>query len=127
MRAPRRNQIETSDDERRDREEHQRHPPVHPEQHADDAGEHEDVAEDGHEAGGEHLVERVDVGGHARHQPADRIAVEELHVQPLQVSEDLLAEVVHDVLAHQIHQDHLRVEHGEAADERDEVERRPRG
>ena len=77
-------------DERRDGEEHQRHAPVHPEQHADDAEQHEDVAEDGDEAGGEHLVERVDVGGHARHQAAHRIAVEELDVEPLQVPEDLL-------------------------------------
>ena len=33
----------------------------------------------------------VDVGGHARHQPADRVAVEEPQVEPLQVPVDLPA------------------------------------
>ena len=40
-------------------------------------------------AGGEHLVEHVDVGGEPRHQAADRVAVEEAHRQALQVREQL--------------------------------------
>src|SRR5688572_31872071 len=55
---------------------------------SDDADQHEDVAEDGHEAGGEELVQRINVGGHAGHQASDGIAVEVLHVQPLQMRED---------------------------------------
>ena len=112
------------DDERRDREQHQRQAPVHPEEHADDADQHEDVAEDGDESGREHLVERVDVGGHAGHEPAHGIPVEVLDVEPLQMPEDLFAEVVHDVLPHQIHQHHLRVEHGESGDQRGHVKDR---
>ena len=40
-------------------------------------------------AGGEHLVQDVDVGGHPGHQPADRIAIVELKVEPLQMAVDL--------------------------------------
>jgi hypothetical protein len=39
--------------------------------------EDEDVFEDGEDAGGEHLVERVDVGGDAGDEAADGVAVEE--------------------------------------------------
>ena len=38
------------------------------------ASEREHVAEDGHHAGGEQLVQRLDVGGDPGHQPADRVA-----------------------------------------------------
>ena len=47
---------------------------------------------------GEELVERVDVGRDPRHQPADRIAVVERHVEPLQMRVNLHAQVEHDAL-----------------------------
>ena len=50
-----------------------------------------DVAEQRDDAGGEQLVEHVDVAGHARHQPADRVAVEERDRQPLEMREQLRA------------------------------------
>ena len=63
--------------ERDHRERDQRQPPVErPASCAMIATQGEEVAEDRHHAGGEQLVERLDVGGHARHQPADRVAVE---------------------------------------------------
>ena len=73
-------------------------------------GEQHDVAEDRDEAGGEQLVQGVDVGGHPGHQAADRVPVEEGERQALQVPEDLPAQVVHDVLPHQLQHVPLRVE-----------------
>ncbi len=70
------------------------------------------------------LVQRVDVGGHPGHQTADRVAVEEGDRQPLQVAEDLPAQVVHDVLPHELHHVALGVEHDEGEDQRDQVDRR---
>ena len=60
-----------------DGEGEQRERPAHPEHDADDEGEGEDVFEDGEDAGGEHFVERVDVGGDAGDEAADGVAVEE--------------------------------------------------
>ena len=54
-------------------------------QHDHDAGEREDVAEDRDHARGEEIVEDVDVGRDPRHQTADRIAIVELQVEPLQM------------------------------------------
>ena len=93
-----RNHCVTSDDQRQHRERDQRQPPVHRDQHDHDADQREDVAEDRDDAGGEQLVQHVDVGRHARHQPADRIAVVELQVEPLQVPVDLHPHVEHDPL-----------------------------
>ena len=71
------NQEVSSEEQRDDREGHQGQPPVEPEEHGDDAGEQQQVAEDRDDAGGEHLVQGVDVGGHPGDQAADRVAVEE--------------------------------------------------
>ena len=62
--------------------------------------EDDDVAEEGDEARGEELVQGVDVGRQARHEPADGRPVVEGDVGALQVAEDGLPEVVHDPLAH---------------------------
>ena len=91
-------------DEREDGEGQQGEPPAHAQHDEDDAGENEDVLEDGEDAGGEHLVEGVDVGGEPRDQPADGIAIEEGEVHALQVAEDLAAQVEHDFLAGPLHQ-----------------------
>ena len=56
----------------------------------------EDVAEHRDHAAAEQLVQRLDVAGDARHQPADRIPVVEAQVEPLQLREDLAAQIVHD-------------------------------
>ena len=49
--------------------------------------------------GRKELVEGLDVGGDAGHQPSDRIAVEVRDAEPLQVLEDLEPKVAHDALA----------------------------
>ena len=78
-------------DQRQHGEGDQREPPVHRDQHDHDAEQREDVAEDRDDAGREHVVEDVDVRGHARHQPPDGIAIVELEVDALQVRVDLHA------------------------------------
>ena len=95
-------------DQRQHREGHDGQPPVHPHQHHHDAGQGEHVAEDGDHARGEQLVEGVDVGGDARHQPAHRVAVVVAQAEALQVLVDLQPHVVHDALAGVLHQPGLR-------------------
>ena len=77
------------EDERQHGEGDQRQPPAHVQHDGENAGQHEDVFEDGDHAGGEHFVQRVHVAGDARDQAADGILVEEGDVQPLQMAEDL--------------------------------------
>ena len=95
-------------DERQHGKGDQRQLPAHVEHDGDDAGEHEYIFENGYHAGGEHLVERIHIGGDARDQPADRIAVEEGHVHVLQVAIDLAAQIEHYLLARPLHQVGLR-------------------
>ena len=66
--------------------------------------EDEDILEDGEDAGGEHLVERVDVGGDAGDETADGVVIEEGGVHALQMAEDLAAHVEHDLLAGPLHE-----------------------
>ena len=56
-------------------------------QHAD-REQREQIAESRDHARGEQLVQRFDVGRHARHETADRIAIEEHDRQALHVRED---------------------------------------
>ncbi len=65
------------EDGRDDRDGEQRQRPAHAQHDDDDEGEDEDILEDGEHAGGEHLVQRVDVGGDAGDEPADGVVVEE--------------------------------------------------
>ena len=104
-------------DQRQHRERDQRQPPVHPQHHGHDADEREDVAEDRDDARGEEIVQDVDVRGHARHQPADRIAVVVAEVEPLQVAVDRHPQVEHDPLAGQLHRPRLDVLGGECDDQ----------
>ena len=120
----RRNHCVTSGDERQDGEGHQRQPPVHPEHHDHDADEREHVAEDRDDAGREEIVQHVDVGGDARHQPADRIAVVVAEVEPLQMAVDRHPQVEHDPLAGQLHRPGLQVFGGERDDQDGEVQQR---
>ena len=85
-------------DQRQHREGEQREPPVHHDQHDHDANEREDVAEDRDDAGGEEIVQDIDVGRHSSHQTADGIAIVELQIEPLQMLVDLGPHVEHDPL-----------------------------
>src|SRR5581483_7916858 len=81
----------------------QRHLPVHVQHDDQNARQQEDVLEDGHHSGGKHLVQSIHIAGDPRDQPANRIAVEERDVQPLQVAENLAAQVEHYLLPGPLH------------------------
>ncbi len=89
-----------------------------------DADQREHVAEDGDDARREQVVQHVDVGGDARHQPADRVAVVVAEVEPLQVAVERHPQVEHDPLPGQLHRPGLDVLGGEGDDQDAEVERR---
>ena len=55
-------------------------------------------------ARGEHLVQRVHIGGDAGDEAADGIFVEENDILRLDVAEDLAAQIEHDLLAGPLHQ-----------------------
>ena len=103
--------------ERQDGEGDQRESPVHEEHRRHDADEHEHVAEDGDESRGEQIVERVDVGRDPRHQPADRIAIVEAEVEPLEVAVHLHPQRVHDALPDGLKDVRLAVLASEPGDE----------
>ena len=86
------------------------------------ADQHEDVFEDRDHAGGEHFVQRVHVGGDARDQAADRVAVEEADMHALQVAEDLAAQVEHHLLPGPLHQVGLGEFQHEAEDQQNEID-----
>ena len=98
--------------------------PVHD---GDDETEHQKVAQDGDEAGGEQIVEHVDVGGDAGDQAAHGVAVVEGQVETLQVFHELLAQVEHGELAGPLHQDGLGEFGDEGAGQHDEIEQRDAG
>ena len=62
--------------ERNHRERPQRQAPIHYQHRHTYRDQREEIAESGHHARGEQLVQCLDVGGHARDQPADWIAIE---------------------------------------------------
>jgi hypothetical protein len=95
--------------EREDGKGHDRQAPVHPDENRHDADQREQVAEDRHHTRGEQLVERVDVGGHAGHQPPDRIPVVERDVEHLEPRVDLHPQIEHDALPDHLHRGGLQV------------------
>ncbi len=92
-----------------DDERDERQAPAHHEHRDHDAGEHEHVPEHRDHARREQVVQGVDVAGHACHEPADRIAIEELEVEPLEVSVHLHPERVHDALPGRLQDERLEV------------------
>ena len=82
----------------------QRQPPVHAQHDGDNQNQNENVLEDGKDARGKHLVQRVHIAGQPGHQAPHRIAVKEADVHPLDVAEDLAAHVEHDLLSGPLHQ-----------------------
>ena len=102
------------EDQRQHGKGNQRQPPFHPQHDRDDSHQHEDVLEDGDHAGGEHLVQCVNVRGYARDQPPHGVFVIEADVHVLQVAEDLAAQVKHDVLTGPLHEVGLGIFEAEA-------------
>ena len=88
-RAERRRNHTVRDDQRRHEHEHaEGERPAEQAEHDQHADEAQDVDERGDEAGLQQLRERVDVGGHAGHDPARHLAVVVVEREPLQVGED---------------------------------------
>ena len=110
-------------DEREHREGDERQTPVHRQHDDHDSGQCEHVAENRHDARREQIVQDVDVGGHPRHQTADRIAIVVCEVEPLKVAVDRHPQVEHDPLTGHLHRPGLEVFRGKRTDENDEVER----
>ncbi len=86
-----------------------RQPVVHGEKQRGHDGEEEEIVDHRHDAGGKEIVQGVDVGGYARHEAADRVAVEVAHRHALDVRENFAAHVVHGLLADALHDANLRV------------------
>ncbi len=85
----------------------------------DDEAQHQQVAQDHQQAGGEQLVKRVHVGGDARDQAAHRIVIVEGKVQSLQARHHFAPQVEHGFLPHPLH-DELLAEVAEHAEDYDQ-------
>src|SRR3989442_6369692 len=117
-------EVGREDDEDRQRaERHEREPPGEDQKRDRDPDEHEDVAEDRDDPALHHVRERVDVVRDPRHEPADRIPVEEAERQVLQVPEKGEPEVVHRLLADPRGEHALPVAEESRSDEHEEVDR----
>ena len=88
---------------------YQRHPPGHVEHDRHDSDQDEHVLENRDHSGGEHVVESVDIGGHARNEAADGIFVVETDVHPLEMAEDLASQIEHDHLSRPLHEIGLQI------------------
>ena len=84
--------------------------------------EADDVAEQADDAGGEHLVQRLDVAGEAGHEPPDRRAIEERRAERQHVAVDAHAQIVHAALADHLREVDLREGGAVLADEGEKVE-----
>src|SRR5579883_55782 len=109
-------------DEGEDGERGQRQMPVRPQQDGHDAAQRDGVPEDRHHAGGDQVVEGVDVVGDARDEAADRGAGEEADREPLEVVDHPQAEAAHDALSHELHEVALEPAGHDAQGEDEEVE-----
>ncbi len=112
------------DDERQHGESDQRQLPVHRQHDAENAGQHEQILEDRDHSRGEHFVQRIDVGGDPRDQPADRVFVVEPDVHALQVAENLAAQIKHDLLPCPLHEVGLQELEQKREHQQAEVDRR---
>jgi hypothetical protein len=108
-------------------EREQRQRPAHGEHDGHDEGEREDIFKDSEHAGGEHLIERIHVRGDAGDEPAHGCAVKEGDRHGLDVTEDLAAQIEHDLLPGPLHQVGLDELQREGERERGEVEQRDLG
>jgi hypothetical protein len=84
-------------------------------------GQHEEIFKDRHHARGEHFVQRVHVGGHARDQPPHGILVIKSHVHALQMTENLAAQVEHHLLSRPLHEVGLQEFKNEGEDQQPKI------
>ncbi len=72
--------------------------------HEDYKRQHQNVADNGHQARGKQIIQHIHVGGDARYQAPDRILIEVGDIEPLQVSHELTAQIKHRLLSCPLHQ-----------------------
>ena len=118
-------QLDEQHEDGKDGEGDERETRVHPEQDRGRARQHRDVADRGDEAGGEELLERLDVGGQARHEAPGRRAIEEDDGEPLHPREHVPAQREDHPLAEDRHGVHLQIEEPHRADEGPEIQEDP--
>ena len=107
---------------------HQRHHGQHEagEGHAEakhrkhDEAEGEDIADDGHDARSEHVVQCIHVGGDAGDQTSHRVAVVVREIERLQMRHQIAAQIEHGPLAGLLHEPGLAEVGEERAYEREE-------
>jgi len=95
---------------------------VHPKKEPSHDGEQEKIVDHRDDAGGKEIVQGVHIGGYARDEAADRIAVVIAHWQALQVTEDFGAHVVHGLLADTLHDADLDVLRDEIENQDEQVD-----
>ena len=98
--------------ERRERE-----TPIREDHHRRDREQGEEITQPRDHTGGEQLVQRLDVRGHACDEPADGRSVVESDREPLDVLEQLLSQVAHHALAEQRREHRLAIRADESHDE----------
>ena len=118
--------VRGDEDAGNDGERSERQSPVDDEHRDADREQREQIADTRDHARGEQLVQRFDVRRHAGHEPPHRIAVEERDRQPLEVREDLDAEIAHHALAEKARQHRLAVREQELEQQRGGEQRRAR-
>ena len=110
--------------ERQHGEGDQRQFPVHAQHDGQNAGQYEQVFKNRDHAGGEHFVQRVHIGSDARDQPSYGILVIKTDMHPLQMTEDLAAQVEHDLLPGPLHEVGLQEFEHEGEDQQPEIDPR---
>jgi len=110
------------ENQRKDREGIESETRIHPEQQASHHRKQEEIIDHGHNAGGEKVVEGVDVGGDPSDQATHRVVVEVTHGQALEMAEDFGAHVVHGLLADTLHDADLNVLGDKIEDQNEQIE-----
>jgi hypothetical protein len=118
-------EIDQQHHHRQHRQRHQRELEVDRQHDADDADQRDQVHDHRDRTGGEHLVDDVDVGGHARDQAADGVVVEVRRFHPQNFAEHGDAEIGERLLRDQHREPVLPVQERELADDGEAVEQRP--
>jgi hypothetical protein len=93
-----------AEEQRHTGEGHEREGDVLDQQDDDDRDDGDQVGEDHHHAPADRVLEAVDVGRQARHEPPDGVAMEEAQPQPVDVPEQRRAQVGQRAQPHPLQQ-----------------------
>ena len=96
--------------------------PVEPEHQDHDSEQRDEVSKDVHDARREQVVEHIDIRCHPGNDPSDRSTVEVGEIETLDMTEDLDAQVEHDLLTRPVGHIGLRKRNDELDDQHTQVE-----